>query len=121
MILQSIKKQYMEEQKSITKIKRLFPHLSAMSQEDLLHYFNCMTSTELIDISSSLSKADSFVYEEDSHVAICRCKDGNGIPKTLYEEHSEAERVKNYVYGERKVRLRIYACSAGDGWHLSKV
>ena len=120
-MLKNLKRQQEEEKKSISKIKRLFPHLSNMSKKDLLHYFNCMSSSELIKISYSLSEIDSLSHKKDKDENICKCKDANGVPKTLYETQDEAEQVKTYVYNERKVRLAIYTCPISIGWHLSKV
>ena len=120
-MLQKIKKKYLEEQESISRIKRLFPHLSEMNKDELLVYFNCVTSNDLIEISHSLCKTSLLSHVNNKEEVICRCRDANGIPKTLYATYDEAEKVQTYVFGERKVKLNIYPCTTVEGWHLSKI
>ncbi len=119
MNLKYLKTVYEQKEAAIRKLKSSFPHLSDMSKETLLAYFDCTSPSELIDISHALARTidkTNKLSEEN----FCRCIDSNGIPKLLYATPNEAERIERYVIQKRGILLKIYPCPHVKGWHLSK-
>ena len=59
---------------------------------------------------------------EPKHAVVrkCRCKGRNGMPKKLYESHSQAMYVAELRMGECNYKLYVYRCPNCDGWHLTK-
>lgn len=49
----------------------------------------------------------------------CQCTASNGNPKRRYDTRSEAESTARHVESERGVRLRVYRCPEGRGYHLT--
>ena len=119
MKLKHLKKAYEQEDAAIKKLKSNFPHLSDMSKETLLAYFDCTSPSELVDISHALARTIDKT-SKPSEENFCRCIDSNGIPKLLYATHNEAERIERYVMQKRGILLKIYPCPNVKGWHLSK-
>ena len=50
---------------------------------------------------------------------ICSCKDSNGNIKNLYCTRDDAFIVKERAERQRNVKLYIYECPEGLGWHLA--
>jgi len=51
----------------------------------------------------------------------CRqCTGSEGEPKMTYRSEKEAERRAGILLKEKGVRLRVYLCPGGGGWHLTK-
>ncbi|MBC8196598.1 MAG: hypothetical protein H8E60_01790 [Candidatus Marinimicrobia bacterium] len=48
------------------------------------------------------------------------CTDGNKKPKELYFTKKGAQIRKTIILKEQKIKLKIYKCPNGDGWHLTK-
>lgn len=119
MNLKHLKAQCEQQEAAIRKLKSTFPHLSGMSKETLLAYFDCTTTSELISISRALAITVDRTSKTPKE-RFCRCIDSNGIPKLLYATHKEAERVERYAMQNRSVLLKIYPCPYVKGWHLSK-
>ncbi len=118
MNLKDLKILYQEEERVIKQLKHTFPHLSNMSKEALLAYFNCTATSELVSIAKCLIKPTPREVLEEKHY--CHCTDRNSIPKLLYTTYSEAQRVQQYVLNKRGIALHIYRCPSVEGWHLSK-
>jgi hypothetical protein len=48
------------------------------------------------------------------------CKGSDGTHKEIYDTREDALQRAEYIRSERGVRLKVYQCSAGNGWHLTK-
>ncbi len=49
----------------------------------------------------------------------CSCTGADGSPKRSYTSEAEAKSTAAFIEDKRNVRLRVYACPWGDGWHLT--
>ena len=47
------------------------------------------------------------------------CSGRDGKSKRLYDTRSEAQDTADHVARSRGVRLRVYRCEWGRGWHLT--
>lgn len=50
----------------------------------------------------------------------CGCTQGDGGSKLAYDDEAGAEKRSAILYKERGLRLRVYRCPDGAGWHLTK-
>jgi hypothetical protein len=48
------------------------------------------------------------------------CKGADGTHKEIYDTREDALQRAEYIRIERGVRLKVYQCGAGNGWHLTK-
>jgi hypothetical protein len=48
------------------------------------------------------------------------CKGGDGNNKEIYGTREDALRAAEHIGRERGVRLKVYRCAHGNGWHLTK-
>lgn len=50
---------------------------------------------------------------------ICGCTKRDGEAKRRYSTRSDAESTRLYILSQRGVRLRVYECPEGPGYHLT--
>lgn len=50
----------------------------------------------------------------------CSCPRGDGGSKQAYADEAGAEKRAAILREEQGLRLRVYACPEGAGWHLTK-
>jgi len=48
------------------------------------------------------------------------CRGSNGRPKDAYDTERDAQRRADILHQEKGIRLRVYKCPHGHGWHLTK-
>jgi hypothetical protein len=48
------------------------------------------------------------------------CKGSDGNNKEIYDTREDALRTAEHIGRERGVRLKVYQCVSGNGWHLTK-
>lgn len=49
----------------------------------------------------------------------CSCTGRDGQYKDTYRTREDAQRRADLVFAESRVRLRVYRCRSGTGWHLT--
>lgn len=49
----------------------------------------------------------------------CSCRDSNGKPKALYLTKADAEKQRKKSQKEQNIKLRVYKCEDGKGFHLT--
>jgi len=116
--LQTLKSDLAYKETLLKTILKYYPHLSDFSQDELLAYFQLDTLSELnehikdiIQTSSESTMADTIV---------CTCKDGKGEFKALYETEALAQEQADRSKIQPNIKLKVYPCPCGCGWHLTK-
>ena len=117
-MLEALKKQLLEEEEAFTLIRKKYPHLTKMSDENILLYYECHSRSELVQYVKELKI--HIVQEESMDEKICICTDAKGDMKYLYMSKKEAELAQELRQREQNITLKIYACPSSRGWHLSK-
>lgn len=113
--LQTLKLELANKETLLKIIHNHYPHLSGYTQKELLDYFNLSTFDELGNyIQSSVKTFSEERNDDDTH---CSCQDGNGEYKELYDTDELAQEQAARSIG---VKLKVYPCPYGYGWHLTK-
>ncbi|MCB4779325.1 MAG: hypothetical protein LGB53_06905 [Sulfurovum sp.] len=122
--LKSIKRSINNQNKIFTTIKRLYTHLSELSNEEILDYYNVNSLKELenhIEHIKKVLKERLENYEEElNKITGCFCTDSCGDFKYLYPTKKEATQQLNYSWQTKRVKLLVYACPYHCGWHLRR-
>jgi len=123
--LKPIKKKLQNKDKLYVTIRRVYTHLSELSNEEILDYYNVNSLKELdthIKHVKEVLKKQTQNYEEQlEELDTCFCVDSRGDFKYLYEHKKEAENQVQFSLKTKRVKLTLYACPFHCGWHLSKV
>ena len=122
--LKSIKKGIVNKDKPFRTIRTLYTHLSDLSNEQILDYYNVDNIKELelhIEHIKTILKNKIENYEEElEQLSGCFCLDSRGDFKYLYPTKKEAEQQAKYTLRTKRIQLTIYACPYHCGWHLSR-
>jgi len=123
--LKPIKKKLQNKDKLYVTIRRVYTHLSELSNEEILDYYNVTSLKELdthIEHVKEVLKKQTENYEEKlEELDACFCLDSRGDFKYLYENKKEADKQVLFSLKTKRVKLTLYACPFHSGWHLSKV
>jgi hypothetical protein len=123
--LKPIKKKLQNKNKLFLTIKRVYTHLSDLSNEEILDYYNVNSIKDLdahIEHVKEILKKQIENYEEElQEIDACFCLDSRGDFKYLYETKKEAERQVQFTLQSKHVKLTLYSCPFHCGWHLSKL
>ena len=123
--LKPIKKKIQNKDNVYRTIRRLYTHLSELSNEEILDYYNVNSikelNTHIEHIKEILKKRIENYKEEIEELDACFCQDSRGDFKYLYPNKKEAEKQLNYSWQTKRVKLSLYTCPYHCGWHLSKV
>ena len=123
--LKPIKKKLQNKDKLYVTIRRVYTHLSELSNEEILDYYNVTSLKELdkhIEHVKEILKKQTENYEEKlEELDACFCLDSRGDFKYLYEQKKEAENQVLFSLKTKRVKLTLYACPFHCGWHLSKL
>ena len=123
--LKSIKKEFNNKNKLFLTIKRAYTHLSDLSNEEILDYYNVTSLNALAQhiehIKEILKKQIENYEEELEEIDGCFCLDSRGDFKYLYPTKQEAQKQSNYTWQTKRIKLTLYSCPYHCGWHLSKV
>jgi hypothetical protein len=68
---------------------------------------------------SDRSTSRSWIKGHDHGEPPCSCRAKNRDPKNLYATEQEAREAADYCHERNGVRLRVYPCPSGRGWHLT--
>ena len=123
--LKPIKKKLQNKDKLYVTIRRVYTHLSKLSNEEILDYYNVASLKELDEhiehIKAVLKKQTENYEEELEELDTCFCMDSRGDFKYLYESKKEAQNQISYSLQTKGIKLTLYACPFHCGWHLAKI
>ena len=123
--LKPIKKKLQNKEKLYLTIRRVYTHLSELSNKEILNYYNVNSLKELdthIEHIKNILKKQTENYEEKlEELDACFCLDSRGDFKYLYESKKEAENQVQFLLKTKRVKLTLYACPFHAGWHLAKI
>ena len=123
--LKPIKKKFNNKEKAYVTIRRVYTHLSELSNEEILDYYNVKSIKELeahIEHIKNILKKQIENYEEElEEIDACFCLDSKGDFKYLYPTKKEAERQVNFSWQTKKIKLTLYTCPFHCGWHIKKI
>lgn len=116
--LQQLKNDLSHKERLFKAIHTHYPHLSSLEEKELLAYFQVTTLDELeIHFHNTIDRSSTKNNNEEDH---CTCKDSSGEFKELYETDTVAQRQAERSMMQHNVRLKVYPCPYGYGWHLTK-
>ena len=120
-----MKKKLQNKDKLYVTIRRVYTHLSELSNEEILDYYNVNSlkelDTHIEHVKEVLKKQTENHEEELEELDACFCVDSRGDFKYLYESKKEAEKQVLFSLKTKRVKLTLYACPFHCGWHLSKI
>jgi len=123
--LKPIKKNLQNRNRLFATIRHVYTHLSELSNEEILDYYNVSSLKELeghIEYVKEVLKKQIENYKEElEELNTCFCVDSRGEFKYLYESKKEAEQQLLFSFKTKRVKLSLYACPFHCGWHLSKL
>ncbi|HSR74657.1 MAG TPA: hypothetical protein VLL31_07420 [Sulfurovum sp.] len=116
--LQTLKTDIAKREALLKTLCSLYPNLIGYSEAQLSAYFGLRTPEELYQHIENIQNPptphpESFDQQE---YTICSCTDAKGYPKSLYETEASAQKEMELT----KIKLSIYPCPSGCGWHLTK-
>jgi len=122
--LKPIKKKIQNKDNVYRTIRRVYTHLSELSNEEILDYYNVTSLKELhahIEHIKEILKKKLKNYEEElEEIDACFCLDSRGDVKYLYPTKKEAEKQVNYSWQTKRVKLSLYVCPYHCGLHITK-
>ena len=123
--LKPIKKKLAKKDTTYIIIKSVYTHLSELTNEEILDYYNVQTPQELkqhIEYIKNILKNKIKNYKEVlEDIDTCFCRDSHGEFKYLYSTKKEAEQQVKYSSKSKQIKLKLYSCPYHCGWHLSKI
>lgn len=113
------------KEKIFITIRAVYTHLSDLSNEEILDYYQVETLSELhahIEHVKKVLKKQTENYEEArQELDTCFCVDSRGDFKYLYSSKKEAEQQVQFLLKSKGVKLTLYACPFHCGWHVAKL
>ncbi|CAA6820614.1 MAG: Unknown protein [uncultured Sulfurovum sp.] len=113
------------KEKVFTTIRAVYTHLSELSNEEILDYYQVNNLSELhahIQHVKKVLKNQIENYEQErQELNTCFCVDSQGDFKYLYPAKKEAEQQVNFSLKSKGIKLILYACPFHCGWHLARV
>ena len=123
--LRPIKKKIQDKNKLYHTIRQVYTHLSELSNEEILDYYNVASLNELdkhIEHIKEVLKNQIGNYEEElKQINTCFCLDSSENFKYLYSTKKEAEKQIKFTLKTKRVKLALYPCPFHCGWHLTKI
>jgi len=123
--LKPIKKNLQNKNRIFATIRHVYTHLSELSNEEILDYYNVSSLKELeghIEYVKEVLKKQIENYKEElEELNTCFCVDSRREFKYLYESKKEAEQQLLFSFKTKRIKLSLYACPFHCGWHLSKL
>ena len=102
----------------LRSIQNHHPHLAKFSEEEILAYFHLTTIEELQEHIQDPIKTSP--EDEINQSSLCSCKNSKGEFKDLYDTQELAQQQADQLMSHQILRLRVYPCPYGYGWHLTK-
>ena len=120
-MFKSLKQQYKKEELSFLIVKKLYPQLAQMTDNEILLYLECESRANMVQVASQLKKSKNKTQDNSlQSLSTCACIDAKGNVKDLYVDELEAKRMSKLLSQEQNMVLNIYLCPASEGWHLTK-
>jgi len=116
--LQTLKTDISKKEALQKTLFSLHPELIGYTEAELLVYFQLQTPNDLYQYIQNI-KVPHPLHDDSNHVqeyTVCKCIDGKGYPKELYQNEASAQQ----AIERTKVKLSVYPCPSGFGWHLTK-
>ena len=106
-------------------IRHLYSHLSELTNEEILDYYNVTTITELSQhlnhIKKILQQKIENYQEELTEIDACFCLDAKKEFKYLYPTKKEAQKQIEFAKKTKRIKLALYPCPYHCGWHLHRI
>jgi hypothetical protein len=118
--LQAIKNELVVNEEILRILQRSYPHLTQLSENQILNYFNVKSIQELdghIERIKASQEPQNLTVQKNE---ICSCRDSHGETKDLYDSEVSAQKEANTLSRQNKLKLSVYRCPYGCGWHLTK-
>ena len=123
-ILKPIKKKIVEKSNIFRTIKHVYPHLSDLSNSEILHYYGVESVKRLEQhvekIKNILIHSEEGYKENLEELDACFCSNTQNEFKDLYQTQKEANKKIKLLYKEQRIKLKLYPCPYNCGWHLTK-
>ena len=117
--LQTLKNYLTDKEKNFKVLQNIYPHLSHLTEAQILTYFEVTT---IVELKQHLKEAT--ISDLDQHIENtqqCSCSNSKNQPKDLYASQQIAQKEADKLSTYNKVKLKVYLCPSGYGWHLSKL
>ncbi len=101
-----------KKEKMLRIIQKNYPHLAHLTKTQLLAYFEVDTLPKL-----ERDMHDNLI---NHNINLCSCTDSGGELKGLYHSEKSAKKEAAILIKQKRVKLNVYSCPNGCGWHLSK-
>ncbi len=119
--LQAIKNDLVRDEEILKRLQKSHPHLSRFSEKQILNYFNVNTIDELHGHMKRIKASQELQVDLTIHKnEICSCRDSHGQLKDLYDSEASAQAEADTLSGHNQLKLNVYRCPYGSGWHLTK-
>lgn len=119
--LQSLKADLSNKETTLKAIQTHYPHLSHLSEKQILAYFEVATVDAL---NTHINATKPYTKDEDHHrernISVCSCTGAQGKAKDVYESEVSAKEQISKLSKEKRLQLSVYRCPYGCGWHLTK-
>lgn len=116
--LQTLKSDLARKEATLKLIHNHYPHLADFTEEEILAYFHLSTINELREHIQDFIKTST---EDETHNnARCTCKDSKGEFKDIYDTQELAQQKADLLMTHKVLKLKVYLCPSGYGWHLTK-
>jgi len=119
--LQAIKNDIARSEEILKLLQKNHLHLAHLSENQILSYFHVNSIDELQEHIQQI-KASKEVHCDRSvqKHEICSCRDSHGEIKNLYDSEISAQAEADTLSGQHTLKLSVYRCPYGAGWHLTK-
>ncbi len=105
----------------LKSLQKNHPHLKHLSEIQIFAYFDIHSidelSTHIANVDESILPHDNLM---DANHPICSCTNSDGLAKDLYDSEESAQKYATVFVGQKKLKLKVYVCQNGYGWHLTK-
>ena len=101
-------------------IQNHYPHLAHFTEEEILKYLQIDTIEELREHMKQTLDTSVALYKDQIEEMICSCKDSEGSFKDPYDTQEVAQHKADELMMHQELKLRVYPCPYGNGWHLTK-
>ena len=118
--LQTLKADLHNKETMLKTIQNHYPHLAHFTEKEILKYLQIDTIDELREHIKQTLETSIAVYKDKIEELICSCKDSEGLLKDPYDTQEIAQRKASELMTRQKIKLRVYPCPYGNGWHLTK-
>jgi len=115
--LQAIKNDIARSEEILKLLQKSHPHLAHISENQILNHFDVNTIDELHEHIRRIKVSNELSVQKNE---ICSCRDSNGEIKNLYDSETSAQVEADSLSGHNRLKLCVYRCPYGSGWHLTK-